>query len=735
MSISRYDRNPGTVSVRLAAPGHAPGTSRFAARPAALSILFGLGFLCALAALFSPRATVAQADISVTTGDCPVGDLVVSPSVGSADNYIRGVAAIGPNDAWAVGHYPNASGINQTLTMHWDGAEWQVVPSPNVGSYGNYLYAVSATSSGEVWAVGHYLTNTQRTLTMRWDGSQWNIVGSPNNGQLSNNLRGVSVVSPTNVWAVGFYFSNNNVDRTLTLHWNGTQWNLIPSPDVGPGTNRLFSVSADSTGSAWAVGNYSPSASGSFFTLAMRWDGTGPEGGWTIFSTPNPGGDYNLLIGVFSLSSDEAWAVGFSTDGNNDPTHTLTTHWDGNQWSQVASPGSNLTENYLYSVTGTSSTDVWAAGYAYNSVGFEPGQALGLHWDGTQWTVASSAIAGTTTNTLFGVTALSPGRAITGGVSRSGGNNPLRTFSLLYMSDCSSPTAATTPLPSNTPLPSYTPTRTGTQVSTRISTSTNTAVPPSATYTNTPGEPTATIAPNTPGPPSATHTNTPIPSTETPTGITATATATTCTLEYIDVPATNTFYTFIRCLSCRGIVSGYDDGAFRPDNDITRGQIAKMVSSSAGFEEDPGPQIYEDVPIANPFYAWINRLSMRGHLGGYICGTVPEEPCISPDNRPYFRPNATATRGQLAKIVSNAAGLGGTPAGLFYIDVQEDQPFYVWIMRLTGIGAMSGYPCGTIPEEPCDETNRPYFRPFNNVTRGQASKIVANSFFQSCNTP
>src|SRR4051794_30382494 len=122
MSISCYNRNPGTALVRLSALVHGLGTSRFAsAKPVALSILFGLGFLCALAALFGPRATEAQAHISAPLGNCLVGGLVVSPSVGSADNYIRGVAAIGPNDAWAVGHYVNASGINQTLTMHWDG--------------------------------------------------------------------------------------------------------------------------------------------------------------------------------------------------------------------------------------------------------------------------------------------------------------------------------------------------------------------------------------------------------------------------------------------------------------------------------------------------------------------------------------------------------------------------------------------------------------------------------------
>jgi hypothetical protein len=215
---------------------------------------------------------------------------------------------------------------------------------------------------------------------------------------------------------------------------------------------------------------------------------------------------------------------------------------------------------------------------------------------------------------------------------------------------------------------------------------------------------------------------------------TAEATATACTVTFTDVDESNVFYPFIRCLACRGIIGGYDDGTFRPFNDITRGQIAKIVSNSAGFDEDPGPQIYEDVPVGSPFYQWINRLSMRGHIGGYPCGLLEGEPCIEPDNLPYFRPSNSATRGQLAKIVANAAGLGGTPTGVFYTDVQEDHTFYLWIMRLTELEVMSGYDCGG-EGEPCDDQQRPYFRPFNNVTRGQASKIVANTFFPDCQTP
>jgi hypothetical protein len=202
----------------------------------------------------------------------------------------------------------------------------------------------------------------------------------------------------------------------------------------------------------------------------------------------------------------------------------------------------------------------------------------------------------------------------------------------------------------------------------------------------------------------------------------------------------------VRCLACRGIVGGYPCGGpgepcattnnpyFRPNSNITRGQIAKIVSNSAGFSEPAGQQIYQDVSPSNPFYEWIQRLSNRGVMGGYPCGTLPTEPCDA-QNRPYFRPNSNATRGQLAKIVASAAQISDPVEGQSYTDVPTDSTFYVWIEQLSQRGVMGGYPCGTVPGEPCDSENRPYFRPNNDVTRGQASKIVANTFFPGCLTP
>ncbi|HET9495365.1 MAG TPA: S-layer homology domain-containing protein [Chloroflexia bacterium] len=226
----------------------------------------------------------------------------------------------------------------------------------------------------------------------------------------------------------------------------------------------------------------------------------------------------------------------------------------------------------------------------------------------------------------------------------------------------------------------------------------------------------------------------------------------TCTVHFADVPPTNTFYPFVRCLACQGIVSGYpcggegepcnanNDPYFRPNAHITRGQLAKIVSISAGFTETvpDDRQTFEDVPYGSTFWEYVERLSARGIVGGYECGGE-FEPCVPPDNLPYFRPNAGATRGQLAKIVSEAAGFNDViPADHYtFADVMPDSTFWLYVERLVlnRPDAISGYPCGTIPAEPCDSEDRPYFRPNNPLTRGQASKVVSSTFFPGCDLP
>lgn len=288
-----------------------------------------------------------------------------------------------------------------------------------------------------------------------------------------------------------------------------------------------------------------------------------------------------------------------------------------------------------------------------------------------------------------------------------------------------------------------TPTATGTATATatRTSTATASATPTSAATATSPAGPTQT-ATATAAPPTATvapPTATPVPPTATAPAATATAgppspTATVCAITYTDVDISNPFYGYIHCLACQGIVSGYADGTFRPFNNITRAQIAKILVNAARLHGDPGAQAFADVPASHPFYSYINTMSLYGYISGYTCGG-PGEPCDSL-NRPYFRPASNATRGQIAKMAANAAQYNeAIPVNRqTYTDVPSSNAFWLWIERLTAHNVIGGYTCGG-PGEPCDAQQRPYFRAFNVVTRGQASKIVSLTFFPTCQAP
>jgi hypothetical protein len=208
-----------------------------------------------------------------------------------------------------------------------------------------------------------------------------------------------------------------------------------------------------------------------------------------------------------------------------------------------------------------------------------------------------------------------------------------------------------------------------------------------------------------------------------------------------DVQPGHTFYLDITNLAYQQVVNGYPCGGpgepceppgnypyFRPGNLITRGQIAKVVALSAGFPETPTGQRFQDVPPNHTFYLWIEQLSSRDLVSGYPCGGL-NEPCVPPDNRPYFRPGSNATRGQLTKIVANAAGINDDPGPQRFEDVPTTHTFFIYINPLAQRGVVSGYPCGAAGEPCVPPGNLPYFRPGNFVTRGQASKIVANVFW------
>lgn len=94
------------------------------------------------------------------------------------------------------------------------------------------------------------------------------------------------------------------------------------------------------------------------------------------------------------------------------------------------------------------------------------------------------------------------------------------------------------------------------------------------------------------------------------------------TWRYCDVPPDHTFYYYIECLSRRGIVTGYADGNFLPGNPVTRGQFVKMTVLAMGFPLlNPQQPTFSDVPPGSAFYQHVETAVTRGIISGYTDGT------------------------------------------------------------------------------------------------------------------
>lgn len=242
------------------------------------------------------------------------------------------------------------------------------------------------------------------------------------------------------------------------------------------------------------------------------------------------------------------------------------------------------------------------------------------------------------------------------------------------------------------------PATTGTVTPTAQATHTATQVPPTATWTPVPtSTPTSTTVPPTATavPPTVTT----VPPTGTPVPPSATPTTEPCTVSFSDVEPGSTFYEYIQGLACMSAITGYPDGTFRPYNNTTRGQVAKIVVLAEGWQlVTPQQPTFTDVPLDHTFFAFVETLHDRGVVSGYDDGT--------------YRPHNDVTRGQIAKIVvlSEAWPLYSPPVPTF-TDVPLEHTFYTYVETARQHGIVQGYADGT-------------YRPANSATRGQLSKIV-----------
>ncbi len=555
--------------------------------------------------------------------------------------------------------------------VRWDGSGWTVDYS------GRYLAGVSG-ASGQLWAVG-----AADTIVVHTNIGSWILQSG---GPTTADLYAASALDSNDVWAVGGSVTrggglSNGAYNTVIMHYNGA-WQIVPTTF----TNTIFyNVKMLSPTEGYAVGLSDSGSSG----IIARWDGVT----WTQVATPT-----HTLRGIAMLDSGEGWAVG-----------SYGTIWrDRNGvWSEVLSPVTHT----LYSVALDSRSHGWAAG---GDCCTDDRQSL-IEYVGS---VPTGTITGWVDRTsllpaglpLLRDLTLAPG-GNEGWLVGSKQNDNMDVRPILHLDQG---TWSLDPYNNASTLNNVEPGASGEYwavgdcihhytggVWHRVDCPASYPLLGLAMTSNNRG-----WAVGGSGeivryaPPSPTPTITPPPL---PTPPLATATSTLIPMTFRDVQPTDYFYEAVRVLFGRGIISGYSDNTFRPNDSTTRAQLCKIIVLARGWPIDTsgGPH-FTDMPPGSTFYSFIETAYHRNIISGY--------------NDRTFRPGDNVTRAQLSKIVVLAMGWQPDASTTQHFrDVPVTAPLYGFVETAYKHQIISGYNCGA----GCLE-----FRPGNDASRGQIVKIV-----------
>lgn len=274
-------------------------------------------------------------------------------------------------DGWSLSSLPSAA--TTPFAQRWHGGQWTSVPlapSTDAARYNVRISDVAAIAPDDAWAVGSsYAVDTLLgtwpvgAVVQHWDGDAWTIVPNPLADEEYAGLDALAVVSPDDVWAVGEAWSHD--ERALAPvveHWDGKAWSTVSPPAGGPLVlARLDSVSA-TRGGVWASGvtQDHPGAQGGVpQPVVEHFDGTA----WHVAGgLPDLGG--GRITAVYAAADDDVWATALNPRTNE----SAFLHWTGKAWTSTPVPGPKeygLTYRYG-ALDGTGPGDVWAAGYVDN---------------------------------------------------------------------------------------------------------------------------------------------------------------------------------------------------------------------------------------------------------------------------------------------------------------------------------------------------------------------------------
>lgn len=177
---------------------------------------------------------------------------------------------------------------------------------------------------------------------------------------------------------------------------------------------------------------------------------------------------------------------------------------------------------------------------------------------------------------------------------------------------------------------------------------------------------------------------------------------TSAATSFKDVPSNHWAKKEIDYLVGKGVIKGYNDGTFKPNNNVTNAQVATMLVRALKLNIDgrPNPN-FTDVFSTNPAF---KEIATAVDVGIFPKGKT-------------FSPNSPISREAMARALVNAFKLQGT-SNVYFSDVPTSYWAYQYITRLAANNITTGYSDGT-------------FKPKNKVTRAQFAAFVARALNDS----
>ena len=145
-------------------------------------------------------------------------------------------------------------------------------------------------------------------------------------------------------------------------------------------------------------------------------------------------------------------------------------------------------------------------------------------------------------------------------------------------------------------------------------------------------------------------------------------------------------------------LTGYPGGAFGPDNNMTRAEVAQMFYALLNNKNVTITKTFPDVPADAWYAAAVNTLASLGMVSG--------------DENGNYRPNDPITRAEFC-VIALAFAYEPENAVCYFGDVSRSDWFYTYVAQAASYGWIGGYTNGN-------------FGPNDRITRAQVTTIVNN---------